>query len=227
MTGHRVLVVDSEPGLVRALAANLRANGWDVVTARSGTAALDAAASTHPDVILLDLGLPDMRGADVVTGLRRRTRVPVLVLATRQHEHHKVAALDAGAVGCVTKPIAMNDLLVSLRTAVNGTGDLSAASALVLAGDLEIDMERKQVHRAGQEVRLTRTEWAFLELLVRNTGMLLGREQILEEVWGPSYRTETNYLRVSAAQLRRKLETNPAQPKHIITSAGMGYSFEP
>ena len=224
---NRVLVVDDEPGLVRAIGINLRAHGWEVVTATSGTEALDVAATEHPDVILLDLGLPDIDGMDVITALRAWTSVPIVVLSARQHGEEKIDALDAGADDYVTKPFAMNELMARLRAAVRrGTTTAGPIAAEVVAGDLTIDLARKQVQRDGLDVRLTPTEWAFLEVLVRNSGKLVSRSQLLHEVWGPSYSTETNYLRVYAAQLRAKLEADPAHPKHIITQPGMGYLFE-
>ncbi|CUR55659.1 DNA-binding response regulator in two-component regulatory system with KdpD [metagenome] len=225
--GNRVLVVDDEPGLVRAIAINLRAHGWDVVTATTGAEALTVAADTNPDVVLLDLGLPDLDGMDVITALRAWTSVPIVVLSARQHGEEKVEALDAGADDYVTKPFAMNELLARLRAAVRRSQSSSEPSlAEVVAGDLVIDLARKRVHRSGAEVRLTPTEWAFLEVLVRNAGRLVSRSQLLHEVWGPSYSTETNYLRVYAAQLRAKVEHDPAHPRHIITQPGMGYLFE-
>ena len=224
---NRVLVVDDEPGLVRAIGINLRAHGWDVVTATSGTEALDVAATEHPDVILLDLGLPDIDGMDVITALRAWTSVPIVVLSARQHGEEKIDALDAGADDYVTKPFAMNELMARLRAAVRrGATTTGPTTAEVVAGDLTIDLARKQVQREGIDVRLTPTEWAFLEVLVRNSGKLVSRSQLLHEVWGPSYSTETNYLRVYAAQLRAKLESDPAHPQHIITQPGMGYLFE-
>lgn len=223
----RVLVVDDEPGLVRAIGINLRAHGWEVVTATSGTEALDVAATEHPDVILLDLGLPDIDGMDVITALRAWTSVPIVVLSARQHGEEKIDALDAGADDYVTKPFAMNELMARLRAAVRrGATAAGPTTAEVVAGDLTIDLARKQVQRDGEDVRLTPTEWAFLEVLVRHSGKLVSRSQLLHEVWGPAYSTETNYLRVYAAQLRAKLESDPAHPQHIITQPGMGYLFE-
>lgn len=222
----KVLVVDDEPALARALAINLRAHGWEVVTAADGRSALEAAASEHPDVVLLDLGLPDLDGTDVIAGLRGWTSVPIVVLSARQHGEDKVEALDLGADDYVTKPFAMNELLARLRAAVR-RGQASAPSdAVVVAGPLEIDLARKRVTRDGEEVRLTPTEWAFLELLARNVGKLVTREQVLREVWGPAYEHETHYLRVYAAQLRRKLEADPAHPVHLVTSPGLGYVLE-
>ena len=225
--GNRVLVVDDEPGLARALAITLRASGWDVTTAADGAGALAAAAEHLPDVVLLDLGLPDISGIDVLTALRAWSRVPVVVLSARQHGEDKVEALDAGADDYVTKPFAMNELLARLRAAVRrSAAPADGESALVEAGTLSIDLARRRVLRGGTEVRLTPTEWAMLEVLVRNRGRLVPRRQLLQEVWGPAYSDETNYLRVYSAQLRRKLEDDPAAPRHIVTQPGMGYVFE-
>jgi len=225
--GNRVLVVDDEPGLARALAITLRASGWDVTTAADGAGALAAAAEHLPDVVLLDLGLPDLSGIEVLTALRAWTRVPVVVLSARQHGEDKVEALDAGADDYVTKPFAMNELLARLRAAVRrSVAPADGEPAVVVAGDLRIDLARRRVQRAGAEVRLTPTEWAMLEVLVRNRGRLVPRRQLLQEVWGPAYGDETNYLRVYSAQLRRKLEDDPAAPRHIVTQPGMGYVFE-
>ena len=223
---NKVLVVDDEPALARALAINLRAHGWEVVTAADGRSALDAAATEHPDVVVLDLGLPDLDGTEVIAGLRGWTKVPIVVLSARQHGEDKVEALDLGADDYVTKPFAMNELLARLRAAVRRSQDSAPTTSVVTAGDIVVDMARKRVSRGGQDVRLTPTEWSFLELLARNLGRLVPREQILREVWGPAYEHETHYLRVYAAQLRRKLEDDPAHPRHLITSAGLGYTLE-
>ncbi|MDQ3732617.1 MAG: response regulator [Actinomycetota bacterium] len=222
----RVLVVDDEPSLVRALAINLRARAWEVVTANDGRSALDAAAHNHPDVIILDLGLPDIDGVDVIRGLRGWTHVPIIVLSARQDSDDKVEALDAGADDYITKPFGMDELLARLRAAARRIVP-AEDTAVVEAGHLSIDLARKKVRREGQDVRLTPTEWHLLEVLVRNRGRLIGRRQLLQEVWGPSYDSETNYLRVYTAQLRRKLEADPSQPRHLITEPGLGYRFEP
>jgi two-component system KDP operon response regulator KdpE len=221
----RVLVVDDEAGLVRALAINLRARGWDVVTAHDGASALEVAADKHPDVVVLDLGLPDLDGVEVIRGLRGWTRVPIIVLSARQDSHDKVEALDAGADDYMTKPFGMDELLARLRAAIRRIGP-TEEEAVVAAGDLTIDLARRKVTRAGTDVRLTPTEWGLLEVLVRAEGRMVGRQQLLHEVWGPAYNSETNYLRVYTAQLRRKLEDDPAQPRHIVTVPGMGYRFE-
>jgi two-component system KDP operon response regulator KdpE len=224
---HLVLVVDDEPALARALAINLRAHGWDVVTAADGRGALEAAAERHPDVVVLDLGLPDMDGTEVIAGLRGWTSVPIVVLSARQHGEDKVEALDLGADDYVTKPFAMNELMARLRAAVRRGQEAAPAAADVEVGDLAIDLARKRVTRSGQDIRLTPTEWGFLELLARNLGKLVPRAQILREVWGPGYEKETHYLRVYAAQLRRKLEDDPAHPRHLVTTSGLGYTLEP
>ena len=226
MTGPRVLVVDDEPGLVHALAINLRAHGWDVATAPDGGTALELAASWHPEVVLLDLGLPDISGLDVIAGIRGWSRVPIVVLSARQDGADKVDALDAGADDYVTKPFAMNELLARLRAAVRRATPGDTTEAIVEAGELTIDLARRRVLRRGEEVRLSPTEWALIEVLVRNRGKLVSRTQLLTEVWGPSYTSETGYLRIYTAQLRRKLEKDPAHPRHIITQPGMGYIFE-
>ncbi|TNC17305.1 response regulator [Georgenia sp. 311] len=222
----RVLIVDDESDLVRALTINLRAHGWEVAAALDGTHALRLAATAHPDVVLLDLGLPDLPGMDVIAGIRGWSRVPIVVLSARQHGEDKVAALDAGADDYVTKPFAMNELLARLRAAVRRSAPASEDDGLVEAGELTVDLARRRVLRAGQEVRLTPTEWAIVEVLVRNRGRLVTRTQLLQEVWGPGYGTETNYLRVYTAQLRRKLEVDPSHPRHLITHPGAGYRFE-
>jgi two-component system, OmpR family, KDP operon response regulator KdpE len=225
--GHRVLVVEDEPALARALAINLRSHGWEVVTAADGRSGLDAAATAHPDVVLLDLGLPDLDGTEVISGLRGWTTVPIVVLSARQHGEDKVEALDLGADDYVTKPFAMNELMARLRAAVRRAEEVAPTPSTVEVGDLVIDLARKRVARHGTDVRLTPTEWAFLELLARNLGRLVPREQVLREVWGPGYEHEGHYLRVYAAQLRRKLEDDPAHPRHLVTTSGLGYTLEP
>jgi two-component system KDP operon response regulator KdpE len=223
-----VLVVDDEPALARAMAINLRAAGWDVVTASDGAGALAAAAQRHPDVVLLDLGLPDMDGTEVIAGLRGWSAVPIVVLSARQHGEDKVEALDLGADDYVTKPFAMNELMARLRAAVRRSAvPASGDESVVEIGDLSVDLARKRVLRGGEEVRLTPTEWGFIEVLTRHLGRLVTREQLLREVWGPGYESEGHYLRVYAAQLRRKLEADPAAPRHLITSPGLGYTLEP
>jgi two-component system KDP operon response regulator KdpE len=223
-----VLVVDDDPQILRALRINLAARGYRVVVADSGTGALRVAAETHVDVVVLDLGLPDLDGTEVIAGLRGWTHVPIIVLSARTDSGDKVGALDAGADDYVTKPFGMAELLARLRAAVRRSAVAAPADDPVVATpEFSVDLAAKKVIRAGAEVHLTPTEWGILELLVRNRGKLVGQRQLLAEVWGPGYRSETNYLRVYLAQLRRKLEADPSRPKHLITEAGMGYRFEP
>jgi two-component system KDP operon response regulator KdpE len=223
----RVLVVDDEPQIRRALAITLRARGYDVDLASGGREALAMAADTHPDVVLLDLGLPDLDGVAVIEGLRGWSQIPVIVLSARHDSDDKVLALDAGADDYVTKPFGMAELLARLRAAVRRRpGDDVEIDPVVVTDAFTVDLVRKKVLRDGAEVRLTPTEWGMLEVLVRAGGRLVPQRQLLQEVWGPAYRTETHYLRVYAAQLRRKLERDPARPQHILTEPGMGYRFE-
>jgi two-component system KDP operon response regulator KdpE len=220
-----VLVVDDEPQILRALGINLRARGYEVDLAPDGERALDVAARHHPDVVVLDLGLPGIDGVDVIRGLRGWSQVPIVVLSVRDAEGDKVAALDAGADDYVTKPFGMDELLARLRAALRRTIP-SEEEALVETADFTIDLAAKKVRRDGEEVRLTPTEWHLVEVLVRNRGRLVAQTQLLQEVWGPQYHDETNYLRVFMAQVRRKLEPQPAQPRYFITEPGMGYRFE-
>ncbi|MEV5678391.1 MULTISPECIES: response regulator [unclassified Streptomyces] len=224
----RVLVVEDEPQLVRALEINLKARRYEVDTAPDGATALRLAAAHHPDAILLDLGLPDMDGLDVLRNLRRWIRVPVLVVSARQASDEKIEALDAGADDYVTKPFAIDELLARLRAAIRRAVTVTTAEeeVIVTTDEFTVDLAAKKVHRGGHDVRLTPTEWHLLDVLIRNPGRLVSQVQLLQEVWGPSYRTQTNYLRVYMAQLRRKLEANPAHPRHLITEPGMGYRFE-
>jgi two-component system, OmpR family, KDP operon response regulator KdpE len=221
----RVLVVDDEPQIRRALSINLRARGFDVDVAPDGEQALDLAARNHPDVVVLDLGLPGIDGVDVIRGLRGWSQVPVVVLSVRDAEGDKVAALDAGADDYVTKPFGMDELLARLRAALRRTTP-AEEEALVETDDFTIDLAAKKVRRDGEEVRLTPTEWHLVEVLVRSRGRLVAQRQLLQEVWGPQYHDETNYLRVFMAQVRRKLEPEPAHPRYFITDPGMGYRFE-
>ncbi|WP_236809117.1 response regulator [Amycolatopsis albispora] len=228
-TQGTVLVVDDEPQIVRALRINLSARGYKVITAHDGSAALRAVAETKPDVVVLDLGLPDMDGNEVIAGLRGWTTVPIIVLSARGDSADKVGALDAGADDYVTKPFGMDELLARLRAAVRRSAVTGGedGSAVVETDAFTIDLAAKKVLRDGAEVHLTKTEWGVLELLVRNRGRLVAQKQLLHEVWGPSYDTESHYLRVYLAQLRRKLEPEPSRPRHLLTEPGMGYRFEP
>ncbi len=221
----RVLVVDDEPQIRRALGINLRARGYEVDLAESGEEALELAARRHPDVVVLDLGLPGIGGVEVIAGLRGWSQVPVIVLSVRDAEADKVAALDAGADDYVSKPFGMDELLARLRAALRRSAPAEEASVVETA-DFAIDLVSKKVVRSGVEVRLTPTEWHIIEVLVRNAGRLVAQRQLLQEVWGPQYGKETNYLRVFMAQIRRKLEPDPSQPRYFVTEPGMGYRFE-
>jgi two-component system, OmpR family, KDP operon response regulator KdpE len=221
----RVLVVDDEPGLLRALAINLRARDYAVDVAATGTEALEAATRNPPEVVVLDLGLPDMDGVEVIEGLRGWSQAPIIVLSARGTQEDKVIALDAGADDYVTKPFGMNELLARLRASLRRTPTQADAPA-VETSSFKIDLARKQASRSGGEpVRLTPTEWHLIEILVRNEGKLVSQRELLKEVWGPQYGTETHYLRHYVAQLRRKLEDDSARPRHILTEPGMGYRF--
>jgi two-component system KDP operon response regulator KdpE len=220
----RVLVVDDEPQIVRALATNLRARGFEVDLAATGEDGLRLAADRHPDVVILDLGLPGIDGLEVVGGLRGWTNVPIIVLSVREGEADKVAALDAGADDYLTKPFGMNELLARIRAAVRRNAPVDE-EPVVTTDAFTIDLATKQVRRDDEEVRLTPTEWHLVEVLVRHAGRLVSQKQLLQEVWGPQYGTESAYLRVHMAQVRRKLEPDPSRPRHFITERGMGYRF--
>jgi len=221
----RVLVVDDEPGLRRAMAINLRARGYEVALAADGAAALTAASDATPDAIVLDLGLPDMDGVEVIERLRGWSRAPIIVLSARTTQDDKVVALDAGADDYVTKPFGMDELLARLRAALRRRPS-DEDIPIVETSSFTIDLAAKKASTAaGTAVRLTPTEWHLLEVLIRSDGRLVLQRDLLQEVWGPAYETETNYLRVYMAQLRRKLEPEPARPRHLITEPGMGYRF--
>jgi two-component system, OmpR family, KDP operon response regulator KdpE len=223
---NRILVVDDEPQLLRALGTNLRARGYKVDLAPTGEAALELAASKHPDLVILDLGLPGIDGVEVIRGLRGWTRVPVIVLSVRETERAKVEALDAGADDFVTKPFGMDELLARLRAALRRAAP-GEEEAIVETEDFSVDLSGKRVTGNAGEVRLTPTEWHIVEVLVRNPGKLVTQRQLLQEVWGPQYEKETNYLRVFMAQIRKKLEPDPARPRYFLTEARMGYRFMP
>lgn len=223
----RVLVVDDDPALRRALSINLRAHGYEVVLAEDGAGALRATAREHPDVVLLDLGLPDMDGGQVLAGIRGWSGVPVIVLSARRVSEDKVDALDAGADDYVTKPFGMDELLARLRAAVRrGRPADGTPAAVVDAGAFVVDLGARRVRRAGADVRLTPTEWSLLEALARRPGTVVGQRELLREVWGPAYEDESHYLRVYMAQLRRKLEPEPGSPRHLLTEPGRGYRLE-
>jgi two-component system KDP operon response regulator KdpE len=224
--GERVLVVDDEPQILRALAINLRTRGYDVDLAASGEDALRLAADHHPDAVILDLGLPGISGIDVIRGLRGWSSVPIIILSAREAEEDKIAALDAGADDYVTKPFGAGELMARLRAALRRATP-AEEEATVATDAFTVDLAAKRVVRDGEAVRLTPTEWHLVEVLVRHPGKLVSQRQLLQEVWGPQYESETNYLRLYMAQIRRKLEPVPGQPRHFITEPGMGYRFEP
>jgi two-component system, OmpR family, KDP operon response regulator KdpE len=224
--GARVLVVDDDRQLLRALRINLTARGYRVATAADGTAALAAAGGQPPDLIIVDLGLPDMDGVRVVEGVRGWSTVPIIVLSARHGEREKVLALDAGADDYVTKPFGMDELLARVRAALRRRAP-AAEEPVVVTEAFTVDLAARRVIRDGVDVRLTPTEWHVLEVLVRHPGRLVGQRQLLQEVWGPRYERETNYLRVYLAQLRAKLERDPSRPRHLLTEPGMGYRFRP
>ena len=222
----RIIIVDDEPQILRALRINLQARGYDVHTAADGTEALGAAVLTRPDVILLDLGLPDIDGVNVIRQLRTWTPVPIVVLSGRADSHDKVDALDAGADDYVTKPFGIEELLARIRAVTRRRGVPAPVSARI--GRFDIDLANHRVTASdGTVVHLTPIEWQLVEVFVTEPGKLIGHRQLLQQVWGPTYRTETQYLRQYMAQLRRKLEDDPARPRYLITEPGMGYRFQP
>ena len=230
----RVLVIDDEPQILRALRINLRVRSYEVDTAGTGAEALAAAAKHPPDLVILDLGLPDLDGVEVIEGLRGWTQAPIIVLSGRTDATNKVDALDAGADDYVTKPFGMEELLARMRAAVRRAAP-ETAEPRVRLGDLTVDLAAKRVTRAdpapepgaSTDVRLTPTEWHLLEVLLRNPGKLLSQRQLLTEVWGPGYADAAGNLRLYMAQLRRKLEPDPARPRWLMTEPGMGYRYQP
>src|SRR5712691_6964114 len=220
----RVLVIDDEEPILRALRINLVAHKYEVSTAADGASGLAAIARDRPDVVILDLGLPDMDGTEVIKGVRGWTSIPIIVLSAWGQESQQVAALDAGADDYVTKPFGLDELLARLRAAVRRASQ--APDELVVAtADFTVDLADKRVTRDGTDVRLTPTEWQLLEVLVRHQDRLVTQRQLLQEVWGPRYETEDNYLRVYVAHLRRKLEPDPSRPRYLLTEPGMGHRF--
>jgi len=222
----KVLVIDDEAPILRALKINLTAREYQVSTAADGASGLAAMARERPDVLILDLGLPDMDGTEVIRGVRGWTSTPIIVLSAWGQESQKVAALDAGADDYVTKPFGMDELLARLRAAVRRASP-APDEPVVTTGEFTVDLARKRVTRAGADVRLTPTEWQLLEVLARNADRLVTQRQLLAEVWGPGYQAEASYLRVYMANLRRKLEPDPSAPRYLLTEPGMGYRFRP
>src|ERR1022692_1313977 len=231
----RILIVEDEPALLRALQINLRARGYDVATAAAGRQALIDAADRPPDAILLDLGLPDLDGTEVIREFRRWSGAPVIVLSGRAGSGDKIAALDAGADDYVTKPFSMEELLARLRATLRREAR-PAPMAPVVIGRATVDLEAYAVSRAvpsgvrgrpEEPVHLTPTEWRLLEILLNHPGQLVSARRLLTDVWGPGYERSTHYLRFHMASLRRKLEDDPARPRHLLTEPGMGYRYQP
>ncbi len=222
----RLLLVDDDVSLLRALTISLGARGYELDVARTGEEALDCAAHRHPDVILLDLGLPTIDGIDVIRGLRGWSTAPVIVLSARHQQAAKVEALDVGADDFVTKPFGMDELLARIRALLR-RATTEEEVPQVVTEEFSIDLAAKRVMRDGEMVHLTPKEWDVVELLVRNPGRLVSQHQILRRVWGPEYVKETEYLRVLLVRVRRKLERDPSHPEHFLTEPGMGYRFEP
>lgn len=224
-----VLIVDDEPQILRALRINLQARQFHVVTASNGKEALVAAKTSHPDLVVLDLGLPDLDGVDVVRSLRSWSDMPILILSGRLDSGLKVQALDAGADDYVTKPFSVEELLARMR-AVTRRSTSVEPEATVQIGDHVVDLVDRRVTSTEEDtepLHLTPTEWHLLEVLVRNPGRLVSQRQLLQEVWGPTYLSQSHYLRQYMKHLRRKLERHPARPEHLLTEPGMGYRFQP
>ncbi|MFI6038105.1 response regulator [Streptomyces sp. NPDC051315] len=222
----RILIVDDDPHLLRALAIALTARGYHTDAAPDATTALRAATTNAPDLAVIDLGLPDLDGINIVEGLRGWSTAPIIVLSARHDETAKINALDAGADDYVTKPFGMGELLARIRAALRRATPADE-QPLITTAAFTIDLAAKRVTTAAGEIRLTPTEWQLLEILVRNPGRLVTQRQLLHDVWGPRYEKETNYLRVHLANLRRKLEPEPSRPRYLITEPGIGYRFTP
>ena len=220
----KILIADDDPQILRALRITLSARGYEVVTAQDGREALKLATDRHPDIIVLDLGMPGLTGIEVIEAVRAWSAVPILVVSGRSDSVDKVEALDAGADDYVTKPFAADELLARIRALGRRTPGV-ADEPVVVFGDVSVDLAAHVVTRADAVVRLTPTEWRLLEQLVRNPDRLVTRETLLTEVWGPQYTTDTGYLRLYMAQLRKKLEAEPSTPRHLLTETGMGYRF--
>jgi two-component system KDP operon response regulator KdpE len=226
----RILIADDDPQILRALKVTLRARGYDIVTANDGAEALDLAMAEHPDLVMLDLGMPKLDGVEVIHALRGWTQLPILVVSGRTDAADKVDALDAGADDYVTKPFAIDELLARIRALTRRVVSPDDEPVVTFA-DVSIDFSAKQITRGGsdapEQIRLTPTEWRIVELLVHNPGKLITRESLLTQIWGPHHTRDTGYLRLYFAQLRKKLEPVPAVPRFFVTVLGMGYRFSP
>jgi DNA-binding response OmpR family regulator len=223
----RILAVDDEPQIRRALAANLTARGYDVDLVADGESAVVAAGERHPDLVILDLGLPGMSGLEVIDALRSWTKVPIIVLSARAGDPDKIAALDAGADDYVTKPFSIGELMARVRASLRRTAVADDEHPVVETPDFRLDLAARTATAHGEAVHLTPIEWRIVENLVRNPGRLVSQRQLLQAVWGPAYNDETHYLRVHMTHVRRKLEPEPSQPRYFVTETGMGYRYEP
>ncbi|UIN30150.1 response regulator [Microbacterium binotii] len=221
----KILVADDDPQLVRALRITLAAHGYDVVAAADGAAAITLAAQSHPDIVLLDLGMPHLDGVQVIEALRGWTTAPIIVVSGRTGSADKVDALDAGADDYVTKPFQIDELLARLR-ALGRRAAASVDDPVVRFGEIELDLATKTVTRAGARVHLTPTEWRMLEFLARHPGALVTRQSLLKEIWASENVNDSGYLRLYMSQLRKKLEADPARPVHLLTETGMGYRLQ-
>ncbi|WP_036293431.1 response regulator [Methylosinus sp. PW1] len=225
MSGPRILLVDDEPQLRRVLRPALAACGYEVIEAATGRDALEAIAASAPDIVVLDLGLPDMDGKDVLARARAFSQVPILILSARERETEKIAALDSGANDYIEKPFSIGELLARLRAALRHTSKTEGAFREVESCGLRVDMDKRLVTKNGKPIKLTPKEYDLLTALARHPGRLLTHSQILSAVWGPAHRQDTQYLRVFVGQLRAKIEDDPAAPKIIVTEPGVGYRF--
>jgi len=222
----RILIVDDEPQIVRALSTSLKADGFEIETSVDGLAALDKVAMWQPDLVILDLGLPDIDGVEVIRRLRGWSQVPVIVLSARDGRSDKVQALDLGADDYVNKPFAIEELLARLRATLRRTRVQPPSGPVLPFGDIRVDLDRTQANRDGEPLRLTRTEWALLEAFVTNPGKLLTHQWLLRRVWGQGYTlNQSHYLRIYVRQLRQKLGDDVASPKYVATERGMGYRW--
>jgi len=225
-SGASVLVVDDEPGIVRAVQTNLTRHNFRVDTASSGSEALEAYARVRPDLVLLDLGLPDMDGLDVMRSIREHSSTPIVVLSARERERDKVTALDLGADDYLTKPFGVNELLARVRVAIrHAAGPFSGTRPVIRLGDVEVDLERRRLLVHETEVRLTPTEWDLIKLFTTHPDKVLTERMIMETVWGATYPAQAHSLHVYVGRLRKKLEAPPGAPRHIVTEPGVGYRF--
>jgi len=226
----KILIADDDPQILRALRVTLGARGYEIIPAHDGAEALNAAIEHHPDLVMLDLGMPKLNGIEVIEGLRGWSEVPILVVSGRTGASDKVEALDAGADDYVTKPFSIDELLARIR-ALTRRVPHHQGEPVVVFGGITVDLTAKRITREGPNgsdvIRLTPTEWQILEFLVRNPGKLVTRQSLLSQIWGPAHTADTGYLRLYMAQLRKKLEPEPAVPRYLITEAGMGYRFVP